>query len=48
MKIPIDQKYQFKVLLRIFEKMFKEEMTSERIDSIISTLDDEMRMSDGQ
>ena len=36
MKLPKDMRQQFKVILRIFEKMFKKELTKERVDSIIT------------
>ena len=39
MKLPKDQKYQFKVILRIFEKMFKKELTADRVQSIIEKID---------
>ena len=39
MKLPKDEKYQFKVILRIFEKMFKKELTADRVQSIIEKID---------
>ena len=35
MKLPVDERYQFKVILRIFEKMFKQELTPERVQKLI-------------
>lgn len=40
MKLPSDENYQFKVILRIFEKMFKKELTTERVESIIAKIDE--------
>lgn len=42
MKLPSDENYQFKVILRIFEKMFKKELTTERVESIIAKIDEEL------
>jgi hypothetical protein len=39
MKMPSDEKKQFKVILRIFEKMFKKELNSERVEKIIADID---------
>lgn len=39
MKLPKDMTQQFKVILRIFEKMFKKELTTERVNSIIANID---------
>lgn len=39
MKLPKDERFQFKVILRIFEKMFKKELTREKVEQIISKID---------
>jgi transcriptional regulator NrdR family protein len=43
MKLPKDERFQFKVILRIFEKMFKKEMTRERVEKIISKIDTKIK-----
>lgn len=43
MKIPKDEKEQFKVILRIFEKMFKKEINTERVQLIIGKIDAAVR-----
>ena len=42
MKIPSQEKDQFKVILRIFQKMFKKELTQERVRSIIGKIDESL------
>lgn len=39
MKLPKDERHQFKVILRIFEKMFKKELTEDRVKEIIAKID---------
>jgi hypothetical protein len=39
MKLPTDENQQFKAILRVFEKMFKKELTPERVESIIQKID---------
>ena len=39
MKMPNTADQQFKVILRILEKMFKKEINEERVKSIISKID---------
>ena len=39
MKLPKDERFQFKVILRIFEKMFKKELTHDKVESIIAKID---------
>ena len=43
MKMPKEERDQFKVFLRLFEKMFKKEMTDQKRDSIISKVDKEIK-----
>jgi hypothetical protein len=43
MKLPKDTSQQFKVILRILEKMFKKEINEQRVKSIISKIDAELR-----
>jgi hypothetical protein len=43
MKLPKDTTQQFKVILRILEKMFKKEINEECVKSIISKIDAELR-----
>ena len=43
MKMPNDERQQFKVVLRIFEKMFKKELTKERVQAIIEKIDLNLR-----
>ena len=45
MKLPKDERYQFKVLLRIFEKMFKQEMTETKVNQMISKIDGSVKVS---
>jgi hypothetical protein len=39
MKLPKDIAQQFKVILRILEKMFKKEINQKRVESIITKID---------
>jgi len=39
MKLPVDERFQFKVILRIFEKMFKQELTAERVQALIAKIE---------
>lgn len=43
MKLPKDTAQQFKVILRILEKMFKKEIDEKRVKSIISKIDAALR-----
>lgn len=43
MKIPRDERQQYKVILRIFEKMFKKELTEEKVQSIICKIDEALK-----
>jgi quinol monooxygenase YgiN len=42
MKLPENTEDQFKVILRIMEKMFKKELTRDRVKSIIQKIDDKL------
>jgi hypothetical protein len=43
MKMPKREDQQFKVILRILEKMFKKEINEERVKSIISKIDRQLK-----
>jgi hypothetical protein len=43
MKMPKRADQQFKVILRILEKMFKKEINEERVKSIISKIDKQLK-----
>jgi hypothetical protein len=45
MKMPKRADQQFKVVLRILEKMFKKEITKERVSTIITKVDKKLRAS---
>lgn len=44
MKMPKRADQQFKVILRILEKMFKKEINQERVKSIIVKIDNKLRL----
>lgn len=43
MKLPKRTDQQFKVILRILEKMFKKEINTERVNKIIQKIDDNLK-----
>lgn len=43
MKIPRDETQQYKVILRIFEKIFKKELTQEKVQAIIGKIDEALK-----
>lgn len=43
MKIPKDESQQYKVILRIFDKMFKKELTPQRVEQIINKIEIALR-----
>lgn len=43
MKLPKRADQQFKVVLRILEKMFKKEINAERVNKIIQTIDENLK-----
>jgi hypothetical protein len=48
MKMPKRADQQFKVILRILEKMFKKELSQERVRSIISKIDRQLKLTKGK
>ena len=43
MKLPKRPEQQFKVILRILEKMFKKEINAERVNAIIQKIEKQLR-----
>lgn len=48
MKLPKREEQQFKVILRILEKMFKKELDKARVRSIIEKIDQQLKNSKGK